>query len=136
MRKFENLYYYWFYLLTRFVHKSKKSDSDGAFTALLWLSLPMVLNLLSIKFLFDGIGFRESKFRIYLICISIIVHVVAMNYCLMMRNGKHGKIKAYFEEKFKERNHHNRPIVLLLIFVLLSIVICTHLAMLNREKFM
>lgn len=121
-----------FYLLGRLVHKIRKDDEDFAFTALILISIPIGLNVLSVMMLLNGIEYRASKQTNFFLALFIFVPIVAINYFLLMRNNNHEKIMSYFREKYKDTNHSFLVILLIVIYIIASISLCVYLAQQNR----
>lgn len=129
-----SIYYYTFYLLGKLSQGIRKDDKDFAFTALMLLSTPIFLNLLSLVILFGGVGYHESKQKIWLWSILLVLPVVWANYYLLMSNKKNEEIIAQFDEKYKDSKHNVLAILLVIFYFIFSIASCIYLANQNRSS--
>lgn len=128
-----NLYYYTFYLLYKFSRRIKKDDKSPAFTAVMLISTPMFLNLLSVIIFFGGFSYHEAKAKITLLCTFIVVPFVGLNYYFLMGNKKNEEIIAFFDEKYKYKKHNVGLTLLVVAYFIVSSVVCIYLAKHQRD---
>ncbi|PZX66074.1 hypothetical protein LX80_00574 [Hydrotalea sandarakina] len=128
-----NFYYYVFYLLVKIAKKINKRDLDPAFTGIIWISIPVILNVLSLFFYFTQGTSNDTEGEIYLYAAVITLPVLIMNYYILLHNEKSLKIIQYFDSL-----HLNKRICLIRIFIIIiyyifSILLCLYLANYNRK---
>ena len=93
----DNTYFNAYYLFMRFCKKIKPKDIDNAFTGLLVLSIPTLLNIFSVFTCLEKSLMTKSN--TYLISILITVPVLAINYFILYK--KSPEITRYYDEKYK-----------------------------------
>jgi hypothetical protein len=127
-----NFYYYVFYRLVKIAKKINKRDLDPAFTGIIWISIPVILNVLSLFFYFTQGTSNDTEGEISLYAAVITLPVLIMNYYILLHNEKSLKIIQYFVSL-----HLNNRICLIRIFIIItyyifSILLCLYLANYNR----
>ncbi len=127
-----NVYYYAFYILTKFFTRINKNDKDPAFTSLMILSTPTFLNLLSIIIAFNGISNHESQSRVSIISFFTVLPIVGINYLILIFNKKREKIISFFDEQDKNPNY--LKVAIISFYFILSFTLCIHLAIKNSVK--
>jgi uncharacterized membrane protein len=83
-----NFYYYVFYRLVKIAKKINKRDLDPAFTGIIWISIPVILNVLSLFFYFTQGTSNDTEGEISLYAAVITLPVLIMNiifYCIMKK---------------------------------------------------
>jgi heme/copper-type cytochrome/quinol oxidase subunit 2 len=119
--------------LVKIAKKINKRDLDPAFTGIIWISIPVILNVLSLFFYFTQGTSNDTEGEIYLYAAVITLPVLIMNYYILLHNEKSLKIIQYFDSL-----HLNKRICLIRIFIIIiyyifSILLCLYLANYNRK---
>jgi hypothetical protein len=119
--------------LVKIAKKINKRDLDPAFTGIIWISIPVILNVLSLFFYFTQGTSNDTEGEIYLYAAVITLPVLIMNYYILLHNEKSLKIIQYFDSL-----HLNNRICLIRIFIIItyyifSILLCLYLANYNRK---
>ena len=106
-----NLYYHFFYLLTKFSKWINKRNSEYAFSGMAYLSVCMVFNVMAILFAFEIF----SQFNAHLLKwhIFLSLAIIGLNYILLMRNGKHKQIINHYDGR--DNQNKKKSVTVLLV---------------------
>src|SRR4051794_19448190 len=129
-----NIYYYTFYLLTNQARKINSKDKDPVITGMIWLSLPIFLNVESLFMLANGTHYHESEGQVFIKIGTMGLSVLLINYYLLIRNKKYQQIIEFFDEKYKHTKHNTLTILLIIIFFVFSFASCIYIAKQGRDK--
>lgn len=126
-----NFYYYLFYSIAIFARKINKRDKDYTFSSLMFLSLCVGLNILSVIFLIDK--FTSASLNIRISILLMVIIVFGANYLLLMRNGKDVKIIEFYEKKNDSRKSLFWKRFLVVIYILFSYGLCIYAAYVTKK---
>jgi hypothetical protein len=124
-----NIYYYTYFLFIRFAERIKKDLPDPAFTGLALLSTVLLFNVFSVVFYLAGSLFAKGNATALGIFIALAVLVT--NYFILYKN--HEKIISYYTTKYQGRKHSSFAILIIIVYVILSCIVCARLAYLVRN---
>lgn len=125
-----NFYYYLFYTIARFARRVNKRDKDFTFSSLIFLSLCIGLNVLSIIFITDSLTSVSLNIKVSILIMAAIIFGV--NYLLLMKNGKDVKIIEFYDNKYKNRKHSFWNVFFVIGYVFFSYGICIYAAYLTK----
>lgn len=117
-----NFYYLIFYMIANFARKINKREKDYTFSSLIFLSLCMGLNALSIVFLLRA--FTSIQINIKGIVIIIAAIVFFVNYLLLMRNKKDEKIIDFYDREYQNKKVSSSIIFWVVAYVVFSYSFC------------
>lgn len=126
----KNFYYYFFYTIANFARRVNKRDKDFSFSSLIFLSLCVGLNILSIIFLIDGFTSISININASILVMSAIVYGV--NYLILMKNGKSIKIIEFYDRRFENHKPKLMSILLVICYIVFSYGICIYTAYLTK----
>jgi uncharacterized membrane protein YbhN (UPF0104 family) len=125
-----NFYYYLFYTIARFARRVNKRDKDFTFSSLIFLSLCVGLNILSIIFIVDRLTSVSLNIKVSILIMAAIVF--GINYLLLMKNGKDVKIVEFYDNKYENRKHNFWNVFFVIGYVVFSYGICIYAAYLTK----
>ena len=126
-----NIYYHFFYLLTKFSKWANKRNSEYAFSGMAYLSMCMVFNVITVLFAVEF----WNHFNVHLVKWQILLSlaVIGLNYFFLMHKGKYKKIINHYESGYK--HNKNKSVKAILVFyIIMSNALCFYLAYLVRNK--
>ena len=127
-----NFYYYLFYAIANFARRVNKKDKDFTFSSLIFLSLCIGLNILSIIFLLDGLTSVSLNIKTSILIMAIIVF--GINYLLLMKNGKDVKIIQFYDNKYENQKPGFWKNFCVIAYVVFSYGTCIYAAYLTRKN--
>lgn len=127
----DNIYNFFFYLVAKVSHKINKQDKDFAFTAVVFVSLCMILNMLALSLLILNNNINSVRPRVLGILISL--PLIGLNWYFLMSNGKSEKIMNYYNEKFENKNYNKLTIFLIVFYICFSLSSAIYIAFLVRN---
>ncbi len=126
-----NFYYYFFYTVAIFARRINKRDKDYAFSSLIFVSLCVGLNILSVIFIVDK--FTSVSLNITTSILLMAAIIFGVNYLLLMKNGKDVKIIEFYDNM--QRNHKATfwKRVFVIGYIFLSYGLCIFAAYITKK---
>jgi len=125
-----NFYYYLFYAIASFARRVNKRDKDFTFSSLIFLSLCVGLNILSIIFIIDGLTSVSLNIKVSILVMAAIVF--GINYLLLMKNDKDVKIIEYYDRKYENQKRSFWKNIFVITYVVFSYGLCIYAAYLTK----
>lgn len=128
-----SLYYYTFYVFAKLARKINRKDKSPDFTAVLWISIPMFLNILSVIIYFGGVSYHESRNKVWLLAIFVALPIILVNYFLLNKNNKSQMILSYYDNKYASKKQNLWIVTLIIFYIVVTFGVCFFLAYQNRK---
>jgi hypothetical protein len=126
-----NLYYHFYYLLTKFSKWVNKRNSEFAFSGMAYLSICMAFNIITLLFALEF--WRHFNAHLLKWHIVLSLAVIGLNYLLLMHNGKYKKIISHYDAIYNQKKSQSVKVILAL-YIIVSNGLCFYLAYLVRNK--
>ena len=127
----DNIYNFFFYITAKVSQKINSKDKDFAFTAVVFVSLCMISNILALLFLFMNNDIKNLWSKMFAILITL--PLVGLNWFFLMRNGKSENIISYYNEKYADIAYNKISLVLISLYIIFSFSSVFYLAYLLRN---
>lgn len=126
-----NFYYYLFYTVAIFARRINKRDKDYTFSSLIFVSLCVGLNILSVIFLVDRFTPVSLDIKVSILIMAAVVFGV--NYLLLMKNRKDVKIIEFYDKRRKSDKSTFLKRVFVISYIILSYGLCIYVAYLTKK---
>jgi len=126
-----NVYYFFFYTVAKFVKRINKNDLDYAFSSVVFISSCMMCNVLSIVFLINK--HQSTGLNSTLTSIFIGLPLIIANWYLLMSNARAEKIMEFYNKKYENRGYNIVGMFFIILYIILSYGACIYIAYLLRH---
>ena len=102
------------------------------FAGIVLFSIVLFFNVISILIALAGTVINPSN--VMSINITTILIIIAINYFILMNEGKSEAIILFFDNKFKSKKQNKSKIILITTYIFLSIAIVCYFATVSRNN--